>query len=111
MGESMKRGTQGLFLFLVAEKPTIGIDGIQWNNALGWVGQHSNQETLRGALRVLGPTFSGSVPSVARALVDVGKQKHFTCRIRNAIPLFAIVTGHASHFHEGQYGTIQFRRS
>jgi hypothetical protein len=68
---------QGLFLFLVAEKPTIGIDRIQWNNALDWVGQHSNQEMLRGALRVLGPTFSGSVPSVARALVDVGKQKHF----------------------------------
>jgi hypothetical protein len=58
---------QGLFLFLVADRPTIGIDRIQWNNAIDWVGQHSNQETLRGALRVLGPTFSGSVPSMARA--------------------------------------------
>jgi hypothetical protein len=33
------------------------------------------------------------------------------CRIRNAIPLLAIVTAHASHFQEGQYGTIQFHRS
>jgi hypothetical protein len=32
-------------------------------------------------------------------------------RIRNAIPRLAIVTAHACHFQEGQYGTIQFHRS
>jgi hypothetical protein len=69
--------THGLFVFLVAEKPTTGIDRIQWNNALEWIDEHKGKN-FDGALRVLGPTFSGSVPSVARALVDVGKQKHFT---------------------------------
>jgi hypothetical protein len=70
--------TQGLFLFLVAEKPTTGINRIQWNNALDWMNEHRGTENLDRALRVMGPTFSGSVPSIARALVDVGKQKHFT---------------------------------
>lgn len=70
--------THGLFLFLVAEKPTTGINRIQWNNALGWMDAHRPKGNFDGALRVMGPTFSGSVPSVARALVEVGKQRHFT---------------------------------
>jgi hypothetical protein len=72
---------QGLFLFLVAEKPTTGINRVQWNNALEWIDQHKDKKDKKdfdGALRVMGPTFSGSVPSVARALAEVGKQKHFT---------------------------------
>ena len=64
----------GLFVFLVGEKPTTGINRIQWDNALAWIGQHANEKGSDRALRVLGPTFSGSVPSVARALVDFGKK-------------------------------------
>jgi len=67
--------TDGLFLFIVSEKPTTGIDRIQWNNALQWIDQHADHTSFDGTLRVLGPTFSGSVPSMVRALVDVGKQK------------------------------------
>ena len=65
---------QGLFLFLVSEKPTTGIDRIQWNNALTWIDLHSGGTANAKALRVLGPTFSGSVPSMVRAVVDVGKR-------------------------------------
>jgi len=66
--------TQGLFLFLVAEKPTTGIDRTQWNNALSWIDRHISLTSTEKGLRVLGPTFSGSVPSMVRAVIDVGKQ-------------------------------------
>jgi len=64
--------SHGLFVFLVGEEPTTGINRVQWDNALKWVQEHADKKD-RG-LRVLGPTFSGSVPSVARALVDSGGQ-------------------------------------
>jgi hypothetical protein len=66
--------THGLFVFLVGEKPTTGINRVQWDNALKWIQEHADKERADRALRVLGPTFSGSVPSVARALVDPGGQ-------------------------------------
>jgi hypothetical protein len=66
--------THGLFVFLVGEKPTTGINRIQWDNALKWIQEHMDKKGADRALRVLGPTFSGSVPSVTRALVDPGGQ-------------------------------------
>ena len=66
--------THGLFVFLVGEKPTTGINRVQWDNALKWIQEHAHTMEPDRALRVLGPTFSGSVPSVARALVDSGGQ-------------------------------------
>ena len=66
--------THGLFVFLVAEKPTTGINRAQWDNALKWIQEHVDKKNADRALRVLGPNFSGSVPSVARALVDSGGQ-------------------------------------
>jgi hypothetical protein len=66
---------EGLFLFLVGEKPTTGIDRMQWNNALMWIERHADHSSPEKTLRVLGPTFSGSVPSMARAVIDAGRQK------------------------------------
>ena len=63
----------GLFVFVVGEKPTTGINRIQWDNALAWIQRHANEKGPDRALRVLGPTFSGSVPSMARALIDFGE--------------------------------------
>jgi hypothetical protein len=70
--------TKGLFVFLVAEKPTTGVNRIQWNNAVSWIEKHADSRAQDGTLRVLGPTFSGSGPSMVRALVDLGKQGNFT---------------------------------
>jgi hypothetical protein len=64
--------THGLFVFLVGEKPTTGINRVQWDNALRWIQEHTDKREPDRALRVLGPTFSGSVPSVTRALVEPG---------------------------------------
>jgi hypothetical protein len=66
--------THGLFVFLIGEKPTTGINQIQWNNALAWIRVHAKAKGSDRTLRVLGPTFSGSAPSVARTLVDSAKQ-------------------------------------
>jgi hypothetical protein len=57
----------GLVVFLVGEQPTGGISDEQFENALAWIA------LLEGAsnpqpLRILGPTFSGSLPSLQRDL-------------------------------------------
>ncbi len=58
---------QGLVVFVVAEQPTGGISDSQFENALQWMhvlGVDQSDEQLR----ILGPTFSGSLPSLAREL-------------------------------------------
>ncbi len=57
----------GLIVFVVAEQPTGGIDRNEFENALAWM------EWLGGLspdrpLRILGPSFSGSLPSLDQAL-------------------------------------------
>src|SRR5215469_9272880 len=65
---------EGFFVFLVGEKPTTGLNRIQWDNTLSWIDKHGDINSRKRGLRILGPTFSGSVPSVIRAVVDAGKQ-------------------------------------
>jgi hypothetical protein len=61
----------GLFAFVVSETPTAGINHAQWANALAWMKRHSSPQKFDKALRILGPTFSGSMPSLVRALTEV----------------------------------------
>ena len=49
--------SHGLFVFLVGEKPTTGINRVQWDNALKWIQEHVDKKQADHALRVLGPTF------------------------------------------------------
>ena len=70
--------THGLFVFLVAEKPTTGVDRTQWDSTVDWIASHRDHAS-DGALRVMGPTFSGSVASMVRALADLqARQTNFT---------------------------------
>jgi len=62
----------GLFVFVVGEQPTVGLNRIQWDNALHWIDEHASKKRPDKALRVLGPNFSGSMPSFVRALEDTG---------------------------------------
>ena len=64
----------GLFAFVVAETPTAGLNQIQWSNALSWIEKYSGEHRADKALRILGPTFSGSMPSIIRALSDLRTQ-------------------------------------
>lgn len=62
----------GLLVFLVGEKPTSGLNKSQWQNALWWMSRHASPNRQDRALRLLGPTFSGSMPSIVRALKGLG---------------------------------------
>ncbi len=55
----------GLIVFVVGEKPTGGISDDQFENAVKWIRQLGapNDE-----VRILGPTFSGSLPSLRREI-------------------------------------------
>lgn len=56
--------SQGMAVFVVADEPTQGVNPSEWNEAIRVIaGQARPHETT---LSVLGPTFSGSLPSLAR---------------------------------------------
>jgi hypothetical protein len=57
----------GLVVFVVAELPTGGINQAQFDNALGWIAHLGRLKPDR-ELKILGPTFSGSLPSLYREL-------------------------------------------
>ena len=59
-----------MFVFVVGEKPTGGLNRIQWDNALHWIDEHASKNRADKVLRVLGPNFSGSMPSFVRALEE-----------------------------------------
>jgi len=62
---------EGLVVFVVAEEATHGIHKDQFRNALAWVGALVPEKTeRRKRLAVLGPTFSGSLPSLTQILSD-----------------------------------------
>ncbi|HVR09800.1 MAG TPA: hypothetical protein VMW75_17285 [Thermoanaerobaculia bacterium] len=55
-----------LFVFVVGESPTGGIVKPQFHGAMGWIKRASSDEPH--GLRILGPTFSGSLASLAQLL-------------------------------------------
>jgi hypothetical protein len=65
----------GMFAFVVAENPTSGLTQSQWSNALAWIDKYSNKNRTDKALRILGPTFSGSMPSFVRSLEAIRPDK------------------------------------
>jgi hypothetical protein len=58
---------EDLVVFVVAEQPTGGISDIEFEHALLWM-QALRPDHTDKPLRILGPTFSGSLPSLAREL-------------------------------------------
>jgi hypothetical protein len=60
---------QALVVLVVGEQPTAGINQDQWQNALRWIANNASAQPQM--LRVLGPSFSGSMVSLARNLVQL----------------------------------------
>ncbi len=58
---------QGLIVFVVSEQPTGGINATEFSNSVLWMERLGGLKSDR-FLGILGPTFSGSIPSLARAL-------------------------------------------
>ena len=68
---------EGLVVFVVGEEATQGIHSEQFRNALAWVAAlEPKKTTQKKRVAILGPTFSGSFPSLARVLSDpeIGKK-------------------------------------
>ena len=66
---------QALVVLVVGEQPTGGLNQDQWTNAIRWLGRNASQEEvaysgqhLSRILRVLGPSFSGTLVSLGREL-------------------------------------------
>jgi hypothetical protein len=57
----------GLIVFVVAEQPTGGIDGPEFESALDWIDALGALNPQR-KLQVLAPIFSGSLPSLKKSL-------------------------------------------
>ena len=64
---------QGLVVFVVGEEATHGVHEDQFRNALEWIRALQPKAKADGKpLAILGPTFSGSLPSLAQVLSDAG---------------------------------------
>jgi hypothetical protein len=87
----------GLIVFVVGEDPTRGIHTEQFANALAWIdklkGLNSNKSTRTA---ILGPSFSGSFPSLTKLLSD-GDSGNYLKQVRGSTtsPL-PIYTGSAN---------------
>jgi len=75
--EASRSYGEGLVVFVVGEEATHGIHKEQFENALEWIAwlQYKNDTQVKN-LAILGPTFSGSFPSLAQVLVDPRTAKH-----------------------------------
>ena len=59
--------SHGMAVFVVADEPTQGINSQEWDEAIRVI---ASQDKDHQNLRVLGPTFSGSLPSLSRLLAE-----------------------------------------
>jgi hypothetical protein len=64
-------GQQHLFVLIVGESPTGGVAKLQFRDAIQWITATTGD--LRPQLRILGPTFSGSLASLADLLSCTGR--------------------------------------
>jgi hypothetical protein len=87
----------GLVVFVVGEDATSGIHIGQFTNALDWIDKLRNrQDAGEARVAILGPTFSGSFPSLAKLLLD-GKSEKYLNSIRGSSPtLLSIYSGTAN---------------
>src|SRR6202451_2917487 len=61
---------EGLIVFVVGEEPTRGIHRKQFNNAVAWIATLEKARNTHAPVAILGPTFSGSFPSLAQLLAN-----------------------------------------
>src|ERR1700686_5316177 len=60
-----QRYQEGLFVFIVGEDPTDGIHRKQFKNTMDWIAALQTASKKHSPVSILGPTFSGSFPSLA----------------------------------------------
>jgi hypothetical protein len=87
----------GLIVFIVGEDPTKGIHADQFTNALAWIDQLKGlNKNNRARTVLLGPSFSGSFPSLAKLLSDQDPKKYVRTVWDSASGPLAIHSGTAN---------------
>ncbi len=98
----------GLVVFVVAELPTGGINENQFGNALAWI-KTLGHLTPERKLRILGPTFSGSLPSLYR-LLRSDELKPFAAKAKQAHePTIIISSGSVTSDFSIQWFTARLK--
>jgi hypothetical protein len=88
---------EGLVIFVVGEEATHGIHREQFQNALGWIAAlQPKTETKIWRLGILGPTFSGSLSSLAQVLSEPDTKAQWDLSLTPDGPLLAIYSGSVS---------------
>jgi hypothetical protein len=80
-----------LAVLLIGENPASGINKVQFENAVRLV-RHVKQNDDGKPIRVLGPTYSGSITSLGMAIAGLEKHKDIQCRACR----FSVITGSAT---------------
>ena len=95
--EAARSYGEGLVVFVVGEEATHGIHTEQFENALEWIAwlQSKNATQVKN-LAILGPTFSGSFPSLTQLLLGSRTAKHLDLGQLSDGQLLAIYSGSAS---------------
>lgn len=97
-----------MIVFIVGEEPTRGIHRAQFENAVAWIRAMRSSTEQRTSVAILGPTFSGSFPSLETLLA-----KTDALRKLNKGTGLAIYSGSASSSTDGQAfaqtNGVQFR--
>src|ERR1700688_2044215 len=65
-----QRYQEGLFVFIIGEDPTDGIHRKQFENTMDWIAALQTASKKHSPVSILGPTFSGSFPSLAELLTN-----------------------------------------
>jgi len=88
---------KALIVFIVGEEPTRGIHRKQFENAVAWIKALQKHGTKGSRVSILGPTFSGSLPSLEELLSADNLVSQF-----NGGTKLAIYTGSASSRDDGR---------
>jgi hypothetical protein len=76
----------GLAVFVVGEEATRGIHRRQFQNAAAWIAALRPQIRVSLPIAILGPTFSGSLPSLAELMADDYVRKFFNYGFIGPLP-------------------------
>jgi hypothetical protein len=95
---------KALIVFIVGEEPTRGIHRMQFENAVAWIEALQTHGAKSPPVAILGPTFSGSLPSL-NELISADK---LASRFNRGTRL-AIYTGSASSRDDGRHFASEMR--
>jgi hypothetical protein len=84
----------GLAVFIVGEEPTRGIHKTQFRNAVDWIAALTPSPSHQ--VKILGPNFSGSLPSLAQLLSEARQNRTISTLYAGSLEPLSIYSGGVS---------------